>query len=141
MLRVDEAPDAAGFARRETNRVARSIPSFAHPVDPAEAERFVERLRIGQARFARRFIIKAEEQLRRIRMVPFQPGAKLARCGEKSRLHRIWGHEVRAARSLATAFARAAGRATSVPGFSRRSNAASTRSETTRSVDRICRRR
>src|SRR5262249_40109270 len=42
---VDRAPDAPRLPRREADRVALVVDALPQPVDPAEAERLVDRLR------------------------------------------------------------------------------------------------
>jgi len=42
---IRSAPDAARLARRETDRIVDLVDPFPLPIDPSEAERFVDRLR------------------------------------------------------------------------------------------------
>ena len=49
---VDVTPDAAGFARRESDHVTVFIDALANAVNPSEAQSFIDRLGPGDARFA-----------------------------------------------------------------------------------------
>ncbi len=48
---VDLAPNAPLLARTEPNDIAKAIQALADSIDPAEAERFIDRLWPGNARF------------------------------------------------------------------------------------------
>src|SRR6185436_6395912 len=81
-LDVDEAPHGAGFARREALAISSLVHALAHAVDPAEAERFVERFPVRDARLARALVEEADPDLGRGVVVLLQPGAQLGGAAE-----------------------------------------------------------
>src|SRR5207245_4016201 len=86
-LDVDRAPDAASAPRREADRVAPVVDAAADPVDPPEAERFVDRLRPGDARAARVALVETNQQLAGAAMIAREPRAKVGRGGEEAGFH------------------------------------------------------
>src|SRR4051812_23875606 len=62
-LDVDRAPVRARLARREADRVRLVAQAAAHAVDPAEAQRLVDRLRPGDAPPRAALLVEADEQL------------------------------------------------------------------------------
>jgi len=86
-LDVDRAPDAASAPRREADRVAPVVDAAADPVDPPEAERFVDRLRPGDARTARVALVETNQQLAGAAMIAREPRAKVGRGGEEAGFH------------------------------------------------------
>ena len=58
-LDVDGAPDAPLPARCETNFIADLIDGFSYPVNPAKAQRLIDRLWPGDTRLARVFLVEA----------------------------------------------------------------------------------
>ena len=60
---VDGAPDAAGFARRESDHVTVFIDALANAVDPSEAQSFIDRLGPGDAGFAGTLFVEADPKL------------------------------------------------------------------------------
>src|SRR5215210_80277 len=60
---VDGAPDAAGLARCETDRVAALVHAPAYAVDPADAQRLVHGLGPRDARLARALLVIAHPKL------------------------------------------------------------------------------
>ena len=55
------APNAAAFARREADCVADIVDAFSNPINPAEAQRFIDGPRPGDAWMARVFLVKADQ--------------------------------------------------------------------------------
>src|SRR5262249_59622368 len=84
-LRVDLAPDAADAPRREADRVAVLVDAPPDPVDPADAQRFIDRFGPGDARLPRAFLVEADEQLVGAGMVLHEPRAKVGRRLEELR--------------------------------------------------------
>src|SRR5207244_11028442 len=80
---VDLAPDAALAPRREADGVGVLAERFADAVDPAEAQRLVARLRPVDRRLAAALLPKADQQLRRGRVVRLQPAAEIGLGGEE----------------------------------------------------------
>src|SRR4029079_3588256 len=78
---IDNTPPAAGPARREALRKTLVIECVTHAIDPAEAQRFVERFAIGHAALARMHFVQARVHLRHARVIALEPRTKLlARC-------------------------------------------------------------
>jgi hypothetical protein len=84
---VDAAPDAAGFAWREANLVAEIVDALPNTVDPAVAERFVNRLRPGNAQLARAYLVVADSQYISFGMMLLKPRAERCRRLKKSWFH------------------------------------------------------
>src|SRR5262245_56910390 len=84
---VDAAPDTAGLARREANRVTDGVDAFANAVDPAKAERFVNRLGPSHAWLARAFLVEADPQCIRGGVVFRKPRAEGRRRSKE-----LWFH-------------------------------------------------
>jgi hypothetical protein len=61
-LDVDGAPDAPLPARSETNLIADFIDGFPNPVNPSEAQRFIDRLWPGDACLAGVLFVEAHPQ-------------------------------------------------------------------------------
>src|ERR1051326_177810 len=86
-LDVYRAPHAGRLPRREANGVAGFVDAPAYAIDPANAERFVNRFRPGDAGLARASFVKPDEQLCRAVMILLQPiPERIGRC-EEARLH------------------------------------------------------
>src|SRR5437588_3069488 len=84
---VHGAPRAPRLPRREANGVALVAEAPPDAVDPAEAERLVDRLGPGHTRPARRLLVEADEELALVRVMRLEPGAELLGSGEEGRLH------------------------------------------------------
>src|SRR6185295_6434381 len=96
MRQFDLAPVALRLARREAHAEARLVEAAPHPVDPAEAERLVERLLVGEPG-ARAGLGEAHEQLARAVVVLRQPLAEGGGGGEGARAHALHRSAGRAA--------------------------------------------
>src|SRR3954454_7899217 len=70
---VDRAPGARLFSRRETDAVTDVVDAPPHAVDPAEAERLIDRLRPSDGRLPRVLLVKADQELGSRGMVLRQP--------------------------------------------------------------------
>src|SRR5262249_457511 len=78
-LDVDTAPDAAPFARRKANGIAEFVDALSNTINPPEAQCFVDSFRPGDARPARAYFVKADQQR-------FSHGMILCQaCAESSR--------------------------------------------------------
>src|SRR5919197_3600073 len=82
-LGVHRAPDAALLARREADRVAVAVDRPPYAVDPAEAQRLVDRLRPRHARAPGRLLVEADQQLALRGVMALEPGPELGRCREE----------------------------------------------------------
>ena len=82
---VHRAPNAFRPSWRETNLVALVIDLLANAVDPAKAERLVDRLRPGDAGSPRIFAIVANPQFISPPRIARQPSAKRARSPKENR--------------------------------------------------------
>ena len=87
MADVDVAPDALWLSRRKPDREAVVVELLSYAVDPAAAEDFVERLRVGDATLARVFPVKADSQLVGARVILLQPA--LERVGRTKELQLV----------------------------------------------------
>lgn len=76
-LDVDVAPSTICLARRKANHVSLPIHAFADSVDPSEAERLVDGLRVGNAGLSGRFLVEADPKLVAGIMPAGEPIAKL----------------------------------------------------------------
>src|SRR5579884_703636 len=81
-------PLALGLARREALHETLLVQAFLHAVDPAEAERFLHRLFIFDARFAGAFLVVHEPDFGFRRAVLFEPCAPLSAVLRVERFHR-----------------------------------------------------
>src|SRR5262249_47805870 len=86
-LDVDRAPGAARAARSEPDGVAFVIQSAANPIDPAVAQRLVDRFRPREARLAGAFFIIADLQFRLGRVMTGKPLTKFGWRSEKLDVH------------------------------------------------------
>jgi hypothetical protein len=68
-------------------RVALLVDAFVDAVDPAEAQRFVYRLLVTDARLPRGLLVEADEQFALARVVRREPTAELRRGLELHGLH------------------------------------------------------
>ena len=84
---VDAAPDTAGSAWRETNRVAGSVDALANTVDPAVAEGLVNGLGPGEAWFARAFLVVPDQQCIGSGMMLVEPLAESGRGWKEGGFH------------------------------------------------------
>src|SRR5438477_11490573 len=85
---VHRAPDASAAARREPDRVADIVDAFADPVDPAIAQRRVDRFRPCHRWMSGAALMKTDEKLVDFGVMCLEPLAKFP-CGrEEARLHR-----------------------------------------------------
>jgi hypothetical protein len=66
---------------------ARVVDRTADAIDPAEAERLVDRLRPRDAWPARALLVKADEELGRFLVVLLEPLAEVGRCAEEGGFH------------------------------------------------------
>src|SRR6185436_6500383 len=85
--RVDQAPDAVLLPRREPVRVALVVDAFLDAVDPAETQRFVDRLLVADARLPGGLLVEADQQLTLARVVRGEPAAELRRSLEVRSFH------------------------------------------------------
>ena len=81
------APNAAGFPRRKANHVTVFIDTLAKAIDPTKAQRFINRLRPGDARLAGVLFVEADPKLLRFRMIGGEPFVKGVRCFEEFDRH------------------------------------------------------
>src|SRR5262249_28754085 len=72
---VDRAPDALRPARREPDREAVVVEAAADPIDPAEAERLVQRVGVGHAAIAGVDLEDADQQRLGVPVILFEPRA------------------------------------------------------------------
>src|SRR5215216_4351614 len=86
-LDIDCAPNAARAAWGEPVRVAVVVDAPPDAIDPPEAERLVERLLIGDRRFARVFLVEPDQQLGRLVVMRCVPLAELVGGGEIDGVH------------------------------------------------------
>src|SRR6185312_57422 len=84
---VHGAPDARGLPRGEADGVGAGPEAAAYPVDPAEAERLVDRLGPGDAGLPGAALVEADEELLLGLVVGREPRAEVGRRGEVGRLH------------------------------------------------------
>ena len=77
VVHIDVTPDAPRLSRREALHIACVIQVPAHAVDPAKAERLVERFCISDALLAGRFLVETDQQLGSAIVVSLKPLAKL----------------------------------------------------------------
>src|SRR5918912_3997436 len=81
------APGAPRLPRREPDRIRVRAEALADGVDPAVAERLVDRLGPRHARLAGRLLVEADPELARAVVVLGEPRAELGRRSEEDRLH------------------------------------------------------
>lgn len=81
-------PGARGLSRCKAYHVTVSVQRLSEPVDPAEAERLINRFRPGNARLAGPLLMKPHPEFRYRRIVLLQPLPKGGRCGEKGWFNR-----------------------------------------------------
>src|SRR5829696_128572 len=84
---VDEAPVAAGLARRKADGIALVVDPPPHSVDPAEAERLADRLGPGQRGEAGVLLVEPDHHLAFRVVVRLEPGAELMGSREEVWLH------------------------------------------------------
>jgi hypothetical protein len=84
---VDFAPDAAGFSGAKADREGFAIYGMAYAINPAEAKRLVERLRVRNTSAARAGFAETQTNLASGRVVGFQPCAPVRRGAERLWLH------------------------------------------------------
>src|SRR6266545_720542 len=87
-LDVHGAPDAAGPARTEADRVAPFIHALPDAIDPAHAKGLVHRLRPGDARLARALLEVANPELLRRGVMLFKPLPQMRWRREERGVHR-----------------------------------------------------
>ena len=88
-LDVDGAPDTPLPAWSETNLIADLVDGFPDPVNPAKAQRLVNRLRPGDARFAGVFLVEAYPQLCFRVVMGRKPLTKIRRSFEELRFQGV----------------------------------------------------
>src|SRR6266508_2542541 len=86
-LDVHGAPDTAGLARGEADRVALVIHAFSDAVDPTDAKGLVHRLRPGYARLAGALLEVANPELLRRAVMLFEPLPQMRWRCEESDFH------------------------------------------------------
>jgi hypothetical protein len=73
---VHRAPDALRLARAEPHAEAVGVHAPTHPVDPAEAERLIQRLRVGEAPLLGLRLVATHHQLARRLVMRGEPCSK-----------------------------------------------------------------
>jgi hypothetical protein len=86
-LHVDDTPDAARLSWGEADRPLFVIDGLPLTVYPAEAERFVERLAVGNPGLSRPLLVEAEEELARGVVMLLEPAAEGGAGIEEGGLH------------------------------------------------------
>jgi hypothetical protein len=74
---VHGAPDTGLAARCETNRVADLVDRFADPIDPAKAERFVNRFLPRDSWSPSALLIVPDPELGGIPMIALEPAMEM----------------------------------------------------------------
>ena len=87
-LRIDRTPVALRLAWREPLHEGLIVQRLPHAVDPAKTQRLVQRFLVGDAAFARGFLVHAQPELGMRSVVFREPGAEVTRGFEK---HRVCG--------------------------------------------------
>ena len=89
MIDIDVAPDASWLSRRKALHITCLVQLLAHPIDPAETESLVQRLRICDALLSRRLLVEPDQQLTGGVVVLLEPLAKLGGRTEELWFHRL----------------------------------------------------
>src|SRR5690606_24125663 len=82
---VHRTPDAGRLPRGEPDAVRLFTQASTDAVDPAEAERLVDRFGPGDARSSGAFLVIADQELRGRLMVGLEPRAEIGGGGEERR--------------------------------------------------------
>ena len=99
---VDRAPDAARPPRRESLDECLVVQPFLEAVDPAEAERLVDRFGVREAFLPAPEFPEPDPKLGNLRVVPLEPAAECRGRREERRFHAFRQDEADVSRASST---------------------------------------
>jgi len=85
---VDETPDTVWFSRRESLREAQFIHAFPDAINPAKAQRLVQRFCVGDADLTGILLVNAEPQFSSVGVIRLQPDVEVGGGFEVFEFHR-----------------------------------------------------
>lgn len=87
MPHVNQTPNALWLSGAEALHITNLVYVLPHAINPAEAESFFKRLRVSNALFTRRLLVKADKQFLRLVVILLKPLMKIG-----GTLEEFWVH-------------------------------------------------